>query len=567
MANKVYDRVPNWAGGMDAYKYPADLLPNQSQLLQNMVVLDNGRAVTRAGADQVDSNPSTFSRINPAGAVQGMAFLDNANGQFILQGQGGKLYSFNGTNWSNALAFNLTNSLASVAMCQGIDKLLISDGVQAMQLWDGANFTACSTGATDTNAKNAPTGVTAISYIAGMFVCAGAAMQQGTGTGVQTFPSDALVFSNYTAPGGAGKGSWNNATNSFRVGNGNGEAIVALAPIQSTASSSPIFNLAVLKENSVWVVGIYPGQTTAEFAAMFTAFQQTPQGDQVGTGIGCVGRNAWCSYQDDLLFMSQDGVQSLQRMQAAAGQYKLTSPLSTPVQPYIDRINWAAASGIQAIKYRHLAIFFVPLDNSTTNNYGLVWDGRIGQWMIWTGWTPSAAVITRYPNGLEYSINGNHGLTQSGIQLVLGNSDGSITVWKDYKVIAGQDNTYLDNGKPIVWQVNTRSMVFGSLDFQKKLQAALIRFNQGNAKVNFSAWLDLADSDDWAQTVKSGGVILPVILPFVLGSAKPTECYRRLEGLSYCNEFYLSFGAAGGWADVRNLSVSAFMKPIKDPAA
>ena len=286
---RTYDRIPSFMGGMDAFQYAAELKPNQSQILSNMVVLDNGRAVTRAGADQIDSNPATFGNIAPPGAVQGMGFLDNAAGQFILMGQGGKLYSWNGTGWSNPLAFTLTDTVAPLVTCQGIDKLLISDGKQNMQLWDGANFTDCGNPA-DTNA---PKGVTALAYIAGMFVAAGPAMVQGNGS--TTYPSDTLFFSNYNLGGfnAITKGGWN-VTQSFRVGNGDGEAIVALAPIQSTASTSPIYNLAVLKENSVWVVGIYPGQTGG-FAAMFTAFQQTPQGDQVGTGIGCVGRNAWCS--------------------------------------------------------------------------------------------------------------------------------------------------------------------------------------------------------------------------------------------------------------------------------
>ena len=86
-----------------------------------------------------------------------------------------------------------------MATVQGVDQLLISDGVQPMQLWDGkgdgSGFSACSTSAGDTTATNGPTGATCLSFIAGMFVCSGPAMTQGTGTGVQTLSADALVFS------------------------------------------------------------------------------------------------------------------------------------------------------------------------------------------------------------------------------------------------------------------------------------------------------------------------------------------------------------------------------------
>ena len=562
-ANRIYDRIPNFAGGQDSYKYAAELAPNQSQLLQNMVVLDNGRAVTRPGADQINSTPSTFGNINPVGQVQGLAFLDNYTyGQNLLMAQGGKLYNWNGSGWSNALAFTLTTTTNQIAAVQGVDKLLISDGAKAIQLWNGNAFTACSTGPADTTATNGPTGATSVAFIAGMFVCAGPAMVQGNGATVTTYPPDSLVFSGYL---GGAQGTWSNAYQ-FRVGNGDGEAIVALAPIQSTATSTPIYNLAVLKENSVWILNIQPG-AYATFAGMFTAFSAAPQGDQVGTGIGCVGKNAWCVFQNDLLFMSQDGVQSLQRMQAAAGQYQLTSPLSLPIQPYIDRINWNAASKIQAIKYRQLALFFVPLDGSATNNWVFVWNGRISQWTVFNGWSTQAAVITRFPQGVNFVAGGNNGQTQGGIQLVLGNADGSVNVWKDSSSLAYLDNTYLDNTIPIPWQVNTRAMIFGNLDFQKKLRACLIRFNQGHAAVNLSAYLDLADSDDWNQALNPGGAVLPVILPFVLATSKPTPCYRSLEGLPYANEFYLQIGSAGGWADIRGIVASAFDKPFRNPSA
>ena len=541
--NRSYDRVPSFLGGMDAFNYPADLKPNQSQLLQNMIVMDNGRAVTRPGADQIDSTPGTFApRVVPNGPVQGLVFLDSLSaGQNILMGQGGQLYKWNGATWSFPLAFTLTSTTAQFAAVQGVDKMLISDGVKHMQLWDGSNFADCGAPGN----TNAPVGATILAYIAGMYVAAGPGMVAGNGSTI--YPPDTLFFSNYLD---GTSGHWN-INQSFRVGNGDGESIVALTPVQSTASTYPIYNLAVLKENSVWIVNLQPG-AYASFGAMFAALTANPQGDQIGTGVGCVGRNAWCLFQNDLMFMSQDGVQSLQRMEASASQYQLTAPLSTPIQPYIDRINWSMAFNIQAIKYRQLAIFFVPLDDSIVNNYALVWNGRINQWMIWTGWTPDSVCVTRL---------------NKGIQLVVGNGDGTVNQWKDAQNLYGLDNTYLDNNAPIPWQINTRALVFGSLDFQKKLRAALVRFNSGHATVNFKAFLDLADDDDWSQMVSGGGAVLPVLLPFALASNKPTPVYRSLEGLPYCNEFYLQISGTGGWVDVRGLVASAYLKNLRDPNA
>lgn len=561
-SERTYDRQLNFKGGMNSFDYAADLPPNQVQLMQNFIVLDNGRAITRPGADWLDSNPTSKTNINPIGPVQGMAFLDNAaHGQLLLTAEGGKLYTWNGATWSNALAFALTSANSIFTAVQGVDQLLMTDGVQHMRLWDGVTFTDCGAAAN----TNAPVGATILAYIAGMFVAAGPAMVAGAGP--TTYPADTLFFSNYLA---AGVGNWN-ITQSFRVGNGDGEAIVAMTPVQATASTVPVYNLAVLKENSVWIVNINPGayysatnNTSAlAYAAMFAALSVTAQGDQIGTGIGCVGKDAWCLYQNDVLFFSQDGVQSLQRMQAAAGQYQLTAPLSQPIQPYIDRINWNYAKFIKAIKYRRWAIFFVPLDTSTTNNYALVWDGRLGQWFIWTGWNPTAVCVTRFPSGTVFS----GGETQAGIQLVIGNNDGSVCVLKDSQALIGEDSTYLDNGSNIVQLLDTRSFIFGGIDWQKKLRAALVRFNRGNATVNFTAYCDSADSDDWSQPVNPGGVTLPVILPFVLASQKPTQAYRQLEGLQYCSEMYLRLEINEGWVDIRNVSVVAFLKALRNPNA
>jgi len=539
---KLYDRQVNFSGGMNAYLNPYELPPNQSQLLQNMVVMDNGRAITRPGADALGAVPGT-------GAVNGLFFLNNyTNGTRLLAGKGTSLYAWDNSSWSS-LSISSWNPAGSFVGVQGNNYLMISDGsiAHGMQIWDGATFHQFSNSSSPTNA---PLGVTILSYIAGMFVAAGTSMHDTTGT---VYPADTLFFSNYLLAGystSTGAGGWNNL-NSIRVGVGDGDPIVALAPIQSTAGATPSYNLAVLKQNSVWILTWNPA-TSIGSTPNWTA---APQGEQTGINTGCVGSQAWCQYQNDVLFMSQDGVQSIQRMQAASGQYQLTSPLSLPIQPYIDRIHWAYASGIQAVKYHQYAIFFVPLDNATVNNYALVWDGRIGQWMIWTGWTPTAACVTRF-NGI--------------VQLVIGDSTGGINLWKDSKAVEGVDSTYLDNGAGINWSISTRSMIFGNLDFQKKPHSTQVKFNRGNSNVSLAAYLDLSAQDNWVNAITPSGIKFPIQLPFILTASGPTSVYRTLEGIPYFNEMYLTIAGTApnyGWADVRNVVVSAFSKPIRNPDA
>jgi hypothetical protein len=239
-------------------------------------------------------------------------------------------------------------------------------------------------------------------------------------------------------------------------------------------------------------------------------------------------------------------------MQAAAGQYQLTAPLSLPMQPYIDRINWSVSYLIRAVKYRQLAIFFVPLDNSTFNNYALVWNGRLGQW---TGhWLMNvSAVCTSRFSKIE--------------QLIFGGNDGTVDTWLDAPGLLDLDSTYLDNGVAIPWEVDTRSFIFGNFDAQKKPRAALVRFDEGNATVNFAATCDDTEDDMWSGQVQPTGPVLPVILPFVLGSSKPVPVYRSLEGVPYFSEIYLKISSPGGYAQIRNVTMAGWLKPMKDPNA
>ena len=551
---RSYDRVPNFSGGMDSYKYAADLPPNQSQLLQNFIVLDNGRAVTRPGADKLGGTQ------NNASAVQGMFFFNSfaVSPGVLVSAQGGHLYDWDGSAWHGPLAFNLNSAQSPFVAAQVNDLMLLSDGAQAMQYWDGTTFTAASSGPGDQHVDHAPSQVTILTSIAGMFVCAGTSMKMGNGGGVQTFPPDALIFSNFlptvASPGTTPSGQWLN-TQSFRVGNGDGDPIIAVAPLQSVGSSSllPNYNLAVMKQNSVWIVSIYPN--SGSISTWFTpgTFAATPVGNQIGGSINCVGKNAFAVVGDDLHIFTQNiGIISMERSEATEAQYSFTEPISVPIQTYIDRVNWAAASGIQGLRYKNLVLWYVPLDGSTVNNYTLVFNTFISQWTVFTGWMSGAAVVTRF--------NGQ-------LALVMGNSDGTVNEWKDAQNQFGLDATYLDNGQSIQQVLNTRAMVFGSLDFQKKLRSVLIRFNQGNASVNLSAFLDLADSDDWQQGVSPGGVILPAILPFNMGIAGPAVCWRDLEGLNYANEFYLSMTVNTGWIDCRGIVAVAFLKPLRDPNA
>jgi hypothetical protein len=516
-SQRVYDRIKDLGGGVDHYRPPSQIDLNQSQVMQNIIVKDNFLAITRPGADSLSL---TFDQAAPVAAIQGLCWYNTATTSQLLMAKNGSVWTWNGTTWTAQAGFSLAGPNNPFVCAQGVDTVLISDGVSHLQVWNGVSFTDTG-GSSGTPNLNPPIGATILVWHAGRMFASGFASSP-----------DTVACSNLLA---YDSGNWNSVNQSFRIGDGDGEAVVFMASLQN-------FNLGVLKDNSVWLVNCDPSLNIANWSAI-------PLGQKVSSGVGCVGRQAACVYENDLLFMSYQGVHSLQRMQAAVAQYQLSAPLSLPIQPYIDRINWSKASGIVAIKYQHLAIFFVPLDNSLFNNYALVWNGRLGQWTGFftgaSGWTVGAAVTTLFSKQLR---------------LVMGNHDGTVTQWKDY-LDATLDSTYLDNNLAIVTELDTRSLTFGSHDLQKKLKEVAMLFQAGNATVTITAYFDTVQVDSWNQSIAPMGATLPAILPFLLASFSPTNVYRSLEGLVYAIEAYFVISSRSGWWSLSQVTATAFMKP------
>lgn len=113
--------------------------------------------------------------------------------------------------------------------------------------------------------------------------------------------------------------------------------------------------------------------------------------DMVNDQIGLAGRRAVVSVGGDLLFLSNPGgvyqlSQVLENRVSAA-----PVPLSEPIEPVVNRINWAAASGAVAAAVGEYAYFAVPLDGADYNNAVLVLNTRT---MVWES-------VDTYPDGLR----------------------------------------------------------------------------------------------------------------------------------------------------------------------
>jgi hypothetical protein len=513
----LYERCESFGGGMDAFSTPSLLPPDAWQYGQNVVVPDNLRVRTRPGADTLTAAPAAGH------AIQGLRYFDTPTYEQLIAGANTKLWQWSGVAWAEMVGWTLNDAALQFASAQGVDKVLFSDGVQNMRSWNGAAFTDLGNIANSIN-SGPPVGATILWWHAGRMFASGKAS------------ADDMVWSSKLLDFGAT--GWDHTNFSFRVGGGEGDAV--MMGISLPPAGVGDYRMAVLKANSVYTVNTDP---TAASAAEW-------QIQKLTDGIGCVGRWAAALSGNDVLFMARDGVRSLRRMQSAAGQYELSPPLSTPLQPYIDRINWSYAHLIAAVNYKHLTLFAVPLDANTSNNTVLVWNGRLGRWTgIWTGWTPASWAVSRFGNVLR---------------LCLGETTGLVRRWKD-TVDPTDDATYLEDGAAIPSKLWTRAMLFGEPVNDKDGYHAETRFIQGNATVTLTALGDGAELRTWQGDLLTTGVDLPVDLPFDLPSPTAQRPVRRgLRGLTPFNEVFLKIESASGWWELKNVTLSAFLNMLQN---
>ena len=513
----TYERIESFGGGMDGFMRSVLLPADVSREMVNLLVRDNFEAGTRPGVAALGgAGPA-----GPGARVQGMAWFDTPTTKQLVVAAGGAVWAWTGSEWLRLSGWTLPDTTSPWEAAQGVDRLLCSDGRNAMQSWDGATWTIETSG---NEVMDPPVGATILCWHAGRMFAA------GFPGGVAGKEEDALWASNLLGLGGA---TWNRTEQQMRVGTGSGDPIRALVSFTG-------FQLAILKEASVWLLNSDP-------RVGVSGWNTAVQAESVSSGVGCVGKRACCVFGNDVLFMAQDGVRSLARMQAAAGQYEVGPPLSQPMQPYIDRINWEAASGICARKYKELALFAVPLDNSAVNNAVLVWNGRLQRWMgAWTGWNPSAFEVTRF----------------AGAQaLVIGDESGSVNRWQE-GAPRFDDGTYLDNGAQYPTKLWTRSMLFGEPVNNKVGYHSEVRIAAGNARISVAAVADDVVARAWSGSVTPAGPTLPATLPFDLGAAGPLTIRRGLRGLADFNEIYLRIESASGWWLCRNVTVAAFVTTL-----
>lgn len=513
----AYERVESFGGGMDAYTRNTLLPPDASQYLENVLVLDNLEARSRPGADVLGA---AF-----ASKIQGLLWFDNKTNTHLIAGTGGNLWNWNGAAWTQMNGWTLADGIVSFSAAQGIDSALFTDGV-SIRRWNGATWDPAFGNLT----TSPPSTSSVLLWHAGRMWAAGF---PGTVKGKEY---DAICGSALLA---YGEGDWDTVDRSIRVGSGDGDPVVGLVSMPASVPEQAV--LAVLKRNSIHIIRTDPTQP-------FAQFQNNISPEPLAGGLGVVGPRAAVVLGNDLLYVAPDrSIRSLERMQAAAAQYQVSPPLSLPVQPYLDQVNWQYANLIAVTRYRQLALFSVPLGASIVPNTVLVWNGRLQKWIgLWTGWTANSFEVTRF-GGQQ--------------RLVIGDNAGNVNQWKDFKSTT-DDATYTDNGAQIPTKVWTRSFLFQEPLNDKQPYHSERRYTSANALINVTLNADGSDLSQWQDDVRTSAPVLPQVLPFNLGQTTNIPARKGLRGLQAFNECFLKIESATGWYWLRNVSLSAFINTL-----
>lgn len=501
------ERVEEFRGGSDGYN-PRTLLPaNASQALVNMIVEDNGVARSRAGAEHFGTSPADADMTH-------LLYYDTPTPtELLLASSGDTLFQSSGGDWTPVNGWPLSAYLQDWA--QGANLVYLTDGVAQWFSYDGSTFTGL--GSVIGQLGGPPVGATLMTWHTERMFAAG----------ISAAP-DTIYASSL---GDAGASGWNHTSFSFRVGRGEGQRITALCPAKG-------WWLAVGKEQSIYMVNANPTATTAADWEI----------RRLSDNVGCVSKKGMILFGDELHVFTRDGVRVISSTPLAEDTpWQLGAPISEPLQAYVNRINWSAGSTICGVKYRHLALWAVPLDSETRPNCVLVWNGRTRTWQgVWTGWSPAGWCVSQFSD------------TQ---RLLWADTSSRIGRWLDTES-RELATTFKDFGAAFGVTLTTRGFLFGSPIHEKDGELLEIRFVETEASVSVAVYFDEVLAQTIIVPIGTSSNQLPVDLPFDLSVAAPYKLTRNLAGLPSFNECYLEISADSGRVGVKNITLAAFLNSM-----
>jgi hypothetical protein len=502
------DGSEGFAGEVSLLK-PALLEPQDCASLINVDADRSGRLVTRLGTDSYG-----IPGAGAANPVRGLFYFKAPSTEFLMAAVNGTLYSWDGNAWA-AVTFDsgALNAGNAVEFAQLTDALYITDGANAWK-WTGTGDALIQASLPDCNYL--------VSHTGRLFAAGQATTDQIT---VSTLLD--------------GTAGWGTASNSFRVGGGEGEGITGISPWHN-------FLLVVFKRNSIYMVDANPA--TATIAASGTANWTV---DTVTRNVGCVAHRSIQQVGADMYFLSEDGVRTLARS-ANDVQVGVGEPISEPIRPLIERINWAYASKACSAFYANRYFLAVPMDSSTTNNAVLVYNLTTQKWTgYWSGWEPTAFAVTKFSGRAK---------------LTFGQATGTVWEWLKWKAAADiSASDYTDDGTVVPTTITLKEYTFGEMLSPKSGYSYELEFYQSEADAVVQMILDQGSTEQsYTGKTYSSNTVLPATLPFILAARGNYRISRDLQQFGQWRGIQPKITTTGGKLSVQGCKLTAFIDTMRE---
>lgn len=226
--------------------------------------------------------------------------------------------------------------------------------------------------------------------------------------------------------------------------------------------------IIVFKQKSIW-------QITLGVEQIGNFFITTPSLQLITASYGCIAPKSIVAVENDIYFLSAEGVNTLGYQSGYAIDTLRTSSISTKVRPFFDALTTDQKEGATATYFNKKYIIAIP-----GKNQSMMLDVERGAWM--GPWTRDANIFEVYLDS-----NGDK-------HLLYGNDDSPLV---DEYLSSATD----DKGSAIQTALKTRQEDFGEFTLFKFLKDIFMQYRNVSGNINVAVRIENKDG-----TVTSGAI-------------------------------------------------------------
>lgn len=394
--------VDKFDGGLNTFMSKAKIADNESPSLRNIEFVENGipakrRGTTLFGGEEGDS-------------TVGIGSLKTSGGDsYFLRVVGDALLSKNGDIWDEIEDEVFTEGMLA-NFVQARDAVYIHNGVDNMQKFDGSALTEPTTGVVAEfgiyyNGRHIvsgnPSNPTRV-YLSSSKSSENFTGKTGTSTGSntsttlkdtgQSWDTDEFAGLNIVVTAGTGAGQHRiistNTSDTLTVS----EAWTATPDTTSEYSIEGGDTIDINKDDGQAVSGLIQFEEKIIIFKERSIWQMTfdeigfPVVQMITGSYGCVSHRSIAIVENDIFYLSHDGVRSLGYVVNIAGVIR-TNLVSIKIDSETSNVNslqYKRAAGVYFEPERAYILSF-PQGASETNNRMVVFQAAYNLWTLWTG--------------------------------------------------------------------------------------------------------------------------------------------------------------------------------------